>query len=308
MRLLLLAAVFCFLQVSLFAQNAQPITTVQGSVIDSSTSKPIAFVTVMLRDAKSHAGVVSGLTKNDGSFSLKTTVAGPFEMALVSVGYKSTTVPLGKYGADINLGALALSASSSQLREVSVTAARPLMKQEVDRITYDIQADPDSKQQSVLDMMRKVPLITIDANDKIQVKGSSSYKILINGRESALMARDPSDVLKAMPAVNIDKIEVITTPPAKYDAEGLAGIINIITKRRVDQGYNVGMFTRQNTVYGAGYNVNATVKEGKLGFAFFGGVGRSFSGTGGDQPTATGSTENIFATQTNILQNGTTKQ
>lgn len=308
MKISLLAFLFCFVTSLAFSQAAQPTITIKGSVLDSAANKPLGFVTVALQNAKTHAGIRSGLTREDGSFSLSTNAAQELEVAFVFVGYKTKIVPVTGAGLSIDIGKVMLSASSSQLQEVSVTAAKPLMKQEVDRITYDIQADPDSKQQSVLDMMRKVPLLSVDANDNIRLKGSGSYKILINGRESALMAKNPSDILKSMPAVNIQKIEVITTPPAKYDAEGLAGIINIITKRRVDQGYNVGIFTRFNSVFGAGYNVNGTFKQGKFGMAFFGGFGRSFNSTGGSQPTALGSTENIFATQTTISQSGTTYQ
>src|ERR1700743_2459251 len=147
------------------------------------------------------------------------------------------------------------------------------MKREGDRISYDVQADPESKALTALDMMRKVPLLSVDANDNIKMKGSSNYKILINGRESALVAKDPSDVLKAMPADNIEKIEVITTPPAKYDAEGLAGIINIITKKNADQGYNGQISGRYNSVYGPGYNFNGSYKQGKLGVSGYFGFG-----------------------------------
>lgn len=305
----LILTLFCSLfSLLAFAQGPAQTVTIQGTVIDSSASKPISFVTVALQNAKTHQAVKSSLTRDDGSFSLRTNSAGPFELALVFVGYKSKVIPVAGSAGDISVGKILLQPSSNQLQEVSVTAAKPLMKQEVDRITYDIQADPDSKQQTVLDMMRKVPLLSVDANDNILLKGSGNYKILINGRESALMAKNPSDILRSMPAVNIDKIEVITTPPAKYDAEGLAGIINIITKRSVDQGYNIGMFTRLNTVFGPGINLNGTFKQGKFGMAFFGGVGRSFNSTGGSQPTDLASTENIFATQTIISQTGTTFQ
>ncbi len=305
MKSLFLTLICCCISLIGLAQNAPQTvtTTIQGSVIDSATNKPIGFVTVALQNAKTHTGIKSGLTKDDGSFSLKTTSTGPFEVALVFVGYKSKVVAVTGTDNAINLGKLLLSASSNQLQEVSVTAARPLMKQEVDRISYDIQADPDSKALSVLDMMRKVPLLSVDGNDNIQLKGSGNYKILINGKESALMVKNPSDVLKSMPATNIDKIEVITTPPAKYDAEGLSGIINIITKRNVDQGYNVGLNTRFNTVFGAGYNLNGTVKEGKFGLSFFGGFGSN-----GTLTTPSGSSENIFAGNTNISQAGTNTQ
>jgi len=293
MRLLYLTLVCLFLSLFAAAQTAPPTVTIQGTVIDSAANKPMPFVTVSLQDPKTHAGVKSALSHDDGSFSLKTTKPGPFELAFVFVGYKTRVMPVQGTGVTINMGNILLSTSSNQLKEVSVTAAKPLMKQEVDRITYDIQADPDSKALSVLDMMRKVPLLSVDGNDNIQLKGSGNYKILINGKESALMAKNPSDVLKSMPATNIDRIEVITTPPAKYDAEGLAGLINIITKRNVDQGYNVGLNTRFNTVFGAGYNLNGTVKEGKFGMSFFGGFG-----SGGTLTTDNGSTEYIYSPNT----------
>ncbi|MBS1532367.1 MAG: TonB-dependent receptor [Bacteroidetes bacterium] len=303
MRSLLLAVVCSFLSLSLLAQSGPQATTVQGSVIDSSTNKPVSFATVALQNAKTHQGIKSGLTKDDGSFSLKTTATGPFELAVVSIGYKSKVIPVNGAGNDVNLGKLAVSTSSNQLKEVSVTAPKPLMKQEVDRITYDIQADPDSKALSVLDMMRKVPLLSVDGNDNIQLKGSGNYKILINGKESALVAKNPSDILKSMPATNVERIEVITTPPAKYDAEGLSGIINIITKRNADQGYNIGLNSRFNTVFGAGGNLNGTIKQGKFGMSFFVGMGSN-----GTLTTASNNTEDIFASDTHIIQNGTNTQ
>jgi len=310
MKAFLLALFFCLLSALALAQSggSAPTVTIEGTVLDSANNKPMGYVTVAVQDSKTHAGVKSGLTKDDGSFSLKAPAGSSYEAVFVFVGYHNKIVPLAASGSAINVGKISLAASASQLKEVSVTAARPLMKQEVDRISYDIQADPDSKALSVLDMMRKVPLLTVDGNDNIQLKGSGNYKILINGKESALVAKNPSDILKSMPATNIEKIEVITTPPAKYDAEGLAGIINIITKRNADQGYNFGFNSRFNTVFGAGYNINGTVKQGKFGASFFGGFGSN-----GDLTTGSGNIENIFnpATReitTSIVQNGTTRQ
>ncbi|MFI5162072.1 MAG: outer membrane beta-barrel protein [Sphingobacteriales bacterium] len=302
-------SLFLILLCSLFslfalAQGTPQTVTITGNVIDSATNKPLDFVTVALQNAKTHVGIKSGLTKGDGTFSLKTTSTGPFEVALVFVGYKSKVIAVMGTDNSINLGKLLLLPSSNQLQEVSVTAAKPLMKQEVDRITYDVQADPDSKALSVLDMMRKVPLLSVDGNDNIQLKGSGNYKILINGKESALVAKNPSDILKSMPATNVERIEVITTPPAKYDAEGLSGIINIVTKKNADQGYNIGVNSRFNTVFGAGYNLNGTLKEGKFGMSFFGGFGSN-----GNNTTSSRNVENIFATpvssETDILQTGT---
>jgi len=265
MKKILLAIFCCSLSILASAQTSAPTITIKGSVIDSASKQPIGYVTVALEDAKSKTTVRSNLTKDDGTFQLKGPV-GNYILALVSVGYKDKVLPLASSGDVIDMGKIVLQASSNKLGEVSITAAKPLMKQEVDRISYDVAADPEGKSITALDMMRKVPLITVDASDNIQLKGSSNYKILINGKESALMAKNPSDVLRSMPATNILKIEVITTPPAKYDAEGLAGIINIITVKNADQGYNFGINTRYNTLWGPGVNLNATVKEGKFWF------------------------------------------
>ncbi len=303
MRTFLLALFLCLFSGIVVAQNtAQPIT-IGGTVIDSAINKPMGFVTVALQDAKTHNGVKSSLTKDDGTFSIKAPAGNTYEIVFVFVGYRNKIIPVNSAGNTIDVGKITLSPSSSQLKEVSVTAARPLMKQEVDRISYDIQADPDSKALSVLDMMRKVPLLTVDGNDNIQLKGSANYKILINGKESAMVAKNPSDILKSMPATNIEKIEVITTPPAKYDAEGLAGIINIITKKNADQGYNIGLNTRFNSVFGAGYNLNGTLKQGKFGLAMYAGFGSN-----GTLTNTLGSNENIFASQTNIVQTGVNTQ
>src|SRR3569833_171387 len=134
MRSLLLAVACCFLSIGLFAQNAPQATTIQGNVIDSSTNKPVGFATVALQNAKTHQGIKSALTKDDGSFSFKTTSTGPFELAVVFVGYKSIVMPVNGTSSDVNLGKLILQPSSNQLAEVSVTAAKRLLKLEVDRI------------------------------------------------------------------------------------------------------------------------------------------------------------------------------
>ena len=241
-------------------------------MIDSATNKPLGFVTIALLDPKTNQPVKSSITKDDGSFQIIVST-GIYKLGIVSVGYKNKMLPVTANDTVINIGKILLSLQGTQLNEVSVSSVKPLMKQEVDRISYDVQADPESKSLTALDMMRKVPLLTVDANDAIKLKGSGNYKILVNGKESALMAKNPSDILKSMPGTNIVRIEVITTPPAKYDAEGLVGIINIITKKTLDEGYNIGVNTRYNTLWGPGLNLNGTVKEGKLGFSAYTGTG-----------------------------------
>ena len=273
--------------------------TVKGIAVDSLTKQPVSYVTVALEDAGTKVPIRSGLTKEDGSFELKGSSGRSYLLSLVFVGYDTKEIIIPATGIDVNLGNIFLRASTKQLKDVAIVAARPLMKQEVDRISYDVAADPEGKSLTALDMMRKVPLLTVDASDNIQLKGSGNYKILVNGKESALLAKNPSDVLRSMPATNIIRIEVITTPPAKYDAEGLAGIINIITVKNADQGYNIGINTRYNTIWGPGVNLNSTVKEGKFGFSGYAGFGRQNKTS---NPFT--NTQTFFANQSVLSQSG----
>jgi len=279
MRKVLLTALCCYFYAMALAQNAIPTVTVKGIVIDSVTNQPQGYVTVALQDAQTKIPVKSNLTKDDGSFDLKAPAGKKYQLVLAFVGYSTKVINVSSAAGITNAGKIKLQPATNQLKEVSVTAVKPLMTQEVDRISYNVASDPEGKSITALDMMRKVPLLTVDANDNIQLKGSGNYKILVNGKESALLAKSPSDVLRSMPANNIVKIEVITTPPAKYDAEGLAGIINIITVKNADQGYNIGVNARYNTIWGPGVNLNGTVKEGKFGFSGYAGLGRQNKST-----------------------------
>lgn len=273
--------------------------TVKGTVIDSAANKPLGYGTVALQDAATKAPVKSTLAKDDGSFELKAPEGKTYQLVVASVGYATKIIPVKLNGSIFDAGRILVATSNKQLNEVTITAVKPVMKQEVDRLSYDVTADPESKAISALDMMRKVPLLAVDGDDNIKLKGSGKYKILINGKESALMAKNPSDVLKAMPATNIEKIEVITTPPAKYDAEGLAGIINIITKKNADQGFNGSVNSRYNTVWGAGYNLNITAKQGKFGISGYAGFGNQKRNTN----TST-TKQTFFNPQSTILQTG----
>jgi outer membrane receptor protein involved in Fe transport len=280
MKKSLLSILGCLLCLTLFGQNGQQNISVKGIVIDSVSKQPLSYVTIALLDINTHQPVKSILTKEDGGFQLISPAGKIYQLVITFIGYKNKIITLRQTDLIVNVGNVVLSPSNKQLSAVSITAQKPLMKQEVDRLSYDVQADPDSKIMNALDMIRKVPLLSVDATDNIKLRGSGSYKILINGKESALMANNPSDILKSMPASNIVKIEVITTPPAKYDAEGLAGIINIITQKNAAQGYNGSINTTYNTVNGYRANLNATIKEGKIGYSGFVGTGnRSSLGT-----------------------------
>jgi outer membrane receptor protein involved in Fe transport len=271
----ILISLFClsiFFNLSAAAQSATG--TIKGSVIDSVTNKPIDFMTVALK--RDNVVIKTTVVSDAGNFSFEKMAPGQYTVTAIAIGYNAKNIPviLNPANGPADLGNILMVSQSNNLKEVSVTADRPLIKQEIDRISYDIQADPESKGLTVLDMMRKVPLLSLDADDNIKLKGSGNYKILINGKPSTMVARSPKDVLRSMPASSILKIEVITTPPAKYDSEGLSGIINIITSKKIDNGYNGSLNLRyQGPVGGPGFGGFVTVKQGKFGVTAYGGTG-----------------------------------
>lgn len=167
--------------------------------------------------------------------------------------------------------------SPIELKTVVITAKKPIIRQETDRIIYDLEADPESKGSSVFEMMRKVPLLSVDGNERILLRGNAQYRILIDGKPSGMMDRNALDILKSMPASTIKSIEVITSPSAKYDAEGL-GLINIVTNKRKVDGYNGSANTSwRMPVGGPGAGTSFTFKAGKLVVSASGGISRSLA-------------------------------
>lgn len=283
-----------FLTLSARAQSSSG--SIKGTVIDSASKKPVDFMTIALK--KDNAAIKTMVTDEGGHFSFSQIQPGKYTITAIAIGYKETNKPVEITSKDltVDLGNITVVSQSNNLKEVTVSGSRPLIKQEVDRITYDIQADPESKVLTALDMMRKVPLLSLDADDNIKLKGSGNYKILINGKPSGMVAQSPKDVLRSMPASSIQKIEVITNPPAKYDSEGLAGIINIITSKKIDNGYNGSLNLRERgPVGGPGFGGFVTIKQNKLGITANGGTGFYNSpetenitsrATTGDNPTS----------------------
>ncbi|MGV3589617.1 MAG: carboxypeptidase-like regulatory domain-containing protein, partial [Adhaeribacter sp.] len=225
MKKLLLLFIICFISlVKVTAQAPAGNAVIKGVVIDSTKTTALGYVTIGVRPAGKTEALKSTYTQDNGSFEFTGLPVQAYEVVLNYVGYKSRTIKVPAFPENnpvVNLGRITLSATTSRLKEVEVTAQKLLIKQDIDKITYDVEADPESKTMTALDMLRKVPLITVDAEDNIQLKGSGSYRVLVNGKTSSLFVRDPKEVLKSMPAHTIKNIEVITNPPAKYEAEGV---------------------------------------------------------------------------------------
>ena len=248
-------------------RTAAPSYTLKGVLLDSLTQEgePYATIKIAKKNAPQKA-LKMAVTDLNGKFQEKLTVApGEYIITLSSVGkvtiVKDFTVKASEKV--IDLGKLNMAEATNELKGIEVVAQKPLVKVDVDKIEYNIEDDPDSKTNTVMEMLRKVPLVTVDGEDNIKVNGSSSFKIHVNGKPNNMMSNNPKDVLKSMPANTIKHIEVITSPGAKYDAEGVGGILNIVTVGGGFEGYTA-TFRASGSNRGAGAGGYATIKSGKL--------------------------------------------
>jgi outer membrane receptor protein involved in Fe transport len=269
---------------NVFAQNAENYV-ISGQIVDSLTNEPIAFATAKIVDKQSFKIVKAVAADDAGRFSITINSTGDFAFVAEFIGKRTKSIDLSilENQKNVDLGKIQLDNESTQLAEVQVIAAKPLVLMDIDKIIYDLQADPESATNNVLDMLRKVPLVTVDGDDNIQLKGESNFKIYINGKLSNMVSSNPKEVLKSMPASSIKTIEVITEPGAKYDAEGVGGIINIVTNS-VFSGYVGSVNARidsRGSFGGGGY---FSTKIGKFGLSAnifgnkrFDGEGSTFS-------------------------------
>lgn len=299
---LILIILFSIAVGRVFGQSAPILFAVNGIATDSASKKPVSYVTVNLRNAAKQL-VRTVVTKTDGTFNFEKLPSGKYLISMISVGYNVKTLPAdltNDKNLTLSLGDIAISEQTTQLNTVAITADRAIIKQDIDKLTYDLKGDPESKSNSVLEMMRKVPLLSVDGDDNILLKGNSGYKIFVNGKPSSMMERDYKNVLKSMPASTIQSIEVITNPSSKYDAEGLAGIINIVTNKKVNNGYNGTINVSQVfPVGGPRVGGSFSSKQGKLELSGYFGANVSNS------PEAINSIERLTtgSNPTNLAQN-----
>ena len=265
---LIFAVFLCFFAFSVFSQTPSNLNfTVKGIAMDSISKETIPYVTVSVSAVATPEVYLKRIASGpNGEFELELAKAGDYMLSLESVGMKkfSRKINILLDQKIMNLGKITMSSASKDLAEVTVTAMKPLVKVDLDKISYDMKSDPESLSANTLDMLRKVPLVTVDADDKIQLKGSTNFKIYVNGKASGMMTNNPSQVLKSIPASSIKSIEVITDPGAKYDAEGVGGIINIVMDHSLN-GLTGSVRGAVNTKGGYSGGLYLSTKKGKFG-------------------------------------------
>ena len=239
---------------------------ISGIVLDSLTKKPVDYATVSLSKNKETKSINGGLADDKGYFKLDKIKPGKYRITITFIGYNSKIIePIITTDdkLDLNLGTILLSTNSKMLNEVVVEGKVALIENKIDKLVYNAEKDVPIAGGNATDVLRKVPLLSVDFEGNVSLRGSTGITVLINGKPSGTMAGNMADALKAIPADQIKSVEVITSPSAKYDAEGSSGIINIITKKNNLEGIsgsvNGGVGIRQNS---GNFNLNA--KKGRL--------------------------------------------
>lgn len=251
------------------AQN-NPGIKIEGKVVDSVAGTALQLATITLKSGNNPAQAAT--TKTDGTFGFSGLKAGSYNLAIKRAGYAEKDLTVAVSGNTV-LKTIGLSPDVKSLKEVQVRSVRPLIQQKPGKIIYDMQADPEAKAKNLIDILPKIPYITVDGNGNVMLKGSTSFKVFINGKPSAMMDNNLKNVLQTMPASSIVRIEVLTIPPAKYDAEGFGGIINIVTTQNGDNGFKGNLNVNDHfPAGGPGAGGSFTYREGKLGINAYGGA------------------------------------
>ena len=225
----------------LVATAAGAQTTVKGVLVDPQVGEGEPYATVRIVKEGSQQAAASFLTDVDGRFSHQVSGRGQYDIIFSSVGKEELRRSIELTGSGtLNLDTLYIKESATALQGVEVVAQKPLVKMEVDKMSYNVAEDDDAKASTVLDMLRKVPMVTVDGQDNISVNGSGSFKVYVDGKPNVMFSSNPSMVFKSMPATAVKSIEVVTNPGAKYDAEGATGVLNIVLNKEAFGGGTAG--------------------------------------------------------------------
>ena len=249
------------------------IGTVSGVVIDDGNKLPVEYANVVLYSVKDSSVISGVIADNKGVFKLEKLPFGRFYAEVSFIGYKKKIIPnIGinpKQGTDIDLGKIFIEKNIEAIGEVEVIADKKLIEYKIDKKVINVSQDIISSGGTAVDVLENTPSIKTDIDGNVSLRGSANFKVLVDGKPSVL---ESSEILQQIPASSIENIEISTNPSAKYDPEGVAGIINVVLKKQKESGFsgivNVKLGTYEN--YGGDALIN--YRSGKFNFFVGGGL------------------------------------
>ncbi len=255
-----------FFSVSSLLQAQAPDSGIAGKIVDAGNSQPVEFAQIGLFKINETTPVGGVVTDEEGNFTFNNVAEGTYSLKIQFVGYEVYEVRniiIGGEQKFARLGVVRLKPSGVQLQEVQVTEQRDVMQSDLGSRQYNVSQDIMNAGGNATDVLRNIPAVQVDENGGLSMRGNGNVTVLINGRQSGLTGLNRQAVLERIPASTIERIEVITNPSAKYDADGGGGIINIILKKNMEDGFNGNVSTNigNNDRYNGSLDLN--LRKGK---------------------------------------------
>lgn len=250
-------------------------TRIIGVAKDLKTGSPVGYATAALYKTGSEVSVAGAVADGNGVFYITGFALGTYELQLSFLGYETVkrSITVNTLEVDLNLGEIALSDEGVALQEITVQGQRELIEERVDRTIYKAENDRTTAGGDATDVLRRVPMLSVDLDGNVSMRGSANILVLIDNRPSAIAASSIADALRQIPADEIKAVEVITSPSARFDAEGTSGVINIVTKKNNLQGMTLNVNSAAGW-RGSNLGLQGSARKGKMGFSL-GGFGRS---------------------------------
>jgi len=267
-KTIFLPTLFCILSFSALAQqSANTGFKIKGKLIDSVSHQPIDYATISIFPTGSKKPVNGAVSDNKGNFVIDNLASGSYKLVAEFIGYKAHTlndIIVSKDHPITDVNNIILQSKTTTLQNITISGQPKIIENKIDKLVFNADQDVTSQVGVATDILKKVPQVSVDVDGNVELAGSSSIRFLINGKPSAAFGSDIADVLQSIPASQIKSIEVITTPGAKYDAQGLGGIINIILKKNNSQGINGNLsLTGGTRTENGSFNFNA--RKGSFG-------------------------------------------
>ena len=239
--------------------------TITGTVFDSETNDPLEYATVSFFNKKENKIETGGITDSKGHFSIPVKV-GVYDILIEYISYKKQTIQNRVINKDENIGNFYLEINLEALQAVEVIAERTTVELKLDKKIYNVGKDLTVRGGTVSDVLDNIPSVSVDVEGNVALRGNDNVRILINGKPSGLVGLNSTDALRQLPAESIERVEVITSPSARYESEGTAGILNIILRRSKLQGFNGAITANVGHPNSAGISGNVNYRTGNVNF------------------------------------------
>ena len=250
--------------------KAPKIGEVYGTVVDSVSGVPIPYASISIVNSRSNTILTGGITDDEGAFHVKEIALGRHKIVVQYIGYEKKELgpynflPFGKNQTEYNLDKISMSQTTLQMEGVEVEGERPLFVQTAEKRVFNVEKNSLSTGGSAIDALRQVPGVEVDPDDNISLRGNTKVNLMIDGKPSSIAGGDIKSLLQSVPASNIADIEVMTNPGAKYDPEGMAGIINIVLKENRFAGLNGNVNSGGDTQGGTNFSGQVNFRNTKF--------------------------------------------